>query len=63
MLGDAFPQTLEFPFFHYEDKKMVNKLAIGYEKIDACPNDHILYWVSYLKLSSNPYIKEDLHAT
>jgi len=35
---------MEFPSSYYEAKKMVNSLGLGYEKIDACPNDCILYW-------------------
>ena len=44
LLGEAFPQIMEFPSSYYEAKKMVNSLGLGYEKIDACPNDCILYW-------------------
>lgn len=44
LLGDAFPQIMEFPSSYYEAKKMINNLGLGYEKIDACPNDCILYW-------------------
>ncbi|KAL8143321.1 hypothetical protein V2J09_016353 [Rumex salicifolius] len=34
LLSDAFSQS-----------RMIKDLGLGYEKIDACPNDCILYWV------------------
>ena len=43
LLGDAFPQA-EFPPSFYEAKKIINKLGLNYKKIDACPNDCMLYW-------------------
>ncbi|XP_021863694.2 uncharacterized protein [Spinacia oleracea] len=43
LLIDAF-QIKEFPSSYYEGKKTVNDLGLGYEKIDACPNNCILYW-------------------
>ncbi|XP_056685802.1 uncharacterized protein [Spinacia oleracea] len=44
LLIDAFPQIKEFPSSYYEGKKIVNDLGLGYEKIDAYPNNCILYW-------------------
>ncbi|XP_021853263.2 uncharacterized protein [Spinacia oleracea] len=44
LLIDAFPQNKEFSSSYYEGKKIVNDLGLGYEKIDACPNNCILYW-------------------
>lgn len=26
-------------------KKLTKELGLGYEKIDACPNDCMIYWV------------------
>ena len=43
LLGDAFPQA-EFPPSFYKAKKIINKLGLNYKKIDACPNDCMLYW-------------------
>jgi len=52
LLGDVFPQIMEFPSSYYETKKMINNLGLGYVKIDACPNDCILYWGELLEKDS-----------
>lgn len=44
LILDAFPQVNEFPSSYYQSKKMIKDLGLGYEKIDACPNNCILYW-------------------
>ncbi|KAL6547459.1 hypothetical protein OROMI_023180 [Orobanche minor] len=44
LLADAFPHIAEFPSSYYEGKKIIKDLGLGYEKIDACPNNCILYW-------------------
>ncbi|KAI9116996.1 hypothetical protein K1719_011995 [Acacia pycnantha] len=43
LLRDAFPDT-DIPSSFYEAKKIINRLCLNYEKIDACPNDCMLYW-------------------
>ena len=43
LLHDAFPD-LDIPITFYEAKKIINRLGLNYEKIDACPNDCMLYW-------------------
>ncbi|XP_021717050.1 uncharacterized protein LOC110684923 isoform X1 [Chenopodium quinoa] len=43
LLIEAFPQIMEFPSSFYESKRMINTLGLWYEKIDACPNNYILY--------------------
>lgn len=45
LLKDAFPHA-KLPSSFYESKKMIKKLGLGYEKIDACPNHCMLYWGS-----------------
>ncbi|KAI9118801.1 hypothetical protein K1719_010246 [Acacia pycnantha] len=40
LLQDAFLDAA-IPTTFYEAK---NKLGLNYEKIDACPNDNMLYW-------------------
>ncbi|XP_058726290.1 uncharacterized protein LOC131597620 [Vicia villosa] len=42
LLRDAF-QQLNLPHSFYEAKKTINKLGLDYTKIDACPNDCILF--------------------
>ncbi|XP_050876050.1 uncharacterized protein LOC127079715 [Lathyrus oleraceus] len=34
----------KIPVSFYEAKKIINKLRLDYTKIDACPNDCMLYW-------------------
>lgn len=42
LLREAFQQAKLPPSF-YEAKKIINKLGLKYTKIDACPNDCMLY--------------------
>ncbi|XP_052736699.1 uncharacterized protein LOC128197891 [Vigna angularis] len=42
LLADAF-QHAKIPNSFYEAKKVINKLGLHYTKIDACPNDCMLY--------------------
>ncbi|XP_056688561.1 uncharacterized protein [Spinacia oleracea] len=49
LILDAFPQILDFPSSYYYSKKMIKDLGLGYEKIDACPNNCMLYWGEFLK--------------
>ncbi|KAF3643155.1 hypothetical protein FXO38_04173 [Capsicum annuum] len=43
LLRDAF-KFAKIPISFYEAKKTINKLCLDYIKIDACPNDCMLYW-------------------
>ncbi|XP_049387643.1 uncharacterized protein LOC125851943, partial [Solanum stenotomum] len=45
LLRDVFPHA-KLPSSFYESKKMIKKLGLGYDKIDACPNHCMLYWGS-----------------
>ncbi|XP_056690171.1 uncharacterized protein [Spinacia oleracea] len=49
LILDEFPQILDFPSSYYYSKKMIKDLGLGYEKIDACPNDCMLYWGEFLE--------------
>ncbi|XP_056688566.1 uncharacterized protein [Spinacia oleracea] len=49
LILDAFPQILDFPSSFYYSKKMIKDLGLGYEKIDACPNNCMLYWGEFLE--------------
>ncbi|XP_057746718.1 uncharacterized protein LOC130965987 [Arachis stenosperma] len=42
LLRDAFEQA-KLPSTFYEAKKTIRKLGIEYKKVDACPNDCMLY--------------------
>ncbi|XP_040934473.1 uncharacterized protein [Gossypium hirsutum] len=39
-----YPDEHTIPTTYYEVKKKISALNLGYVKIDACPNDCILYW-------------------
>ncbi|KAI9117102.1 hypothetical protein K1719_012101 [Acacia pycnantha] len=43
LLRDAFLDA-DIPSSFYEAKKIINRLGLNYQKIDACPNDCMLYW-------------------
>ncbi|XP_071704999.1 uncharacterized protein [Rutidosis leptorrhynchoides] len=42
-MREAFPHA-SIPKSLYEVRKLIRELGLGYEKIDACPNDCLLYW-------------------
>ncbi|XP_047309914.1 uncharacterized protein LOC124913370 [Impatiens glandulifera] len=44
ILKDAFPDSNTFPSSYKETKKIVDNLGLKYEKIDACPNNCMLFW-------------------
>ncbi|KAI0511229.1 hypothetical protein KFK09_011854 [Dendrobium nobile] len=44
LLVDAFPEGVLLPKSTYEVKKMMKAFDLGYTKIDACPNDCMLFW-------------------
>ncbi|RID64077.1 hypothetical protein BRARA_E03035 [Brassica rapa] len=43
LLKEAFPKA-KFPNSFGDMKKVIRKLGLTYESIDACPNDCMLYW-------------------
>lgn len=43
LLRDAF-DFAKLPIYFYDAKKTIKKLCLDYIKIDACPNDCMLYW-------------------
>ncbi|GJU24568.1 hypothetical protein Tco_1163189 [Tanacetum coccineum] len=44
LIRDAFPHLTSLPSSVSEAKKLTKDLGLGYEKIDACPNDCMIYW-------------------
>nr|XP_027083699.1 uncharacterized protein LOC113706000 [Coffea arabica] len=53
LLREAFPEAMtNLPSSYYEAEKLMNTLGLGYEKIDACPNDCSLYWGNAEKRTS-----------
>ena len=43
LLHDAYPES-EIPPSFYEANKTISKIGLDYQKIDACPNECMLYW-------------------
>ncbi|XP_021729936.1 uncharacterized protein LOC110696917 [Chenopodium quinoa] len=44
LLNDVLPNGSNLPKNLYQMKKIMADLGLGYTKIDACPNDCMLYW-------------------
>jgi len=57
-LQDMFPDGNEIPKSAYYAKKLMNPLGLGYTKIDACPNDCVLYRKEYELLEACPVCGE-----
>ncbi|PHU06684.1 hypothetical protein BC332_23173 [Capsicum chinense] len=54
LLRNAF-KFAKIPISFYEAKKTINKLCLDYIKIDACPNDCMLYWEDDVNAESCMY--------
>lgn len=54
LLKSAFPKDNKVPSSHYEAKKMMKKIGLGYESIHACKNDCCLFWKENSDLQSCP---------
>ncbi|XP_012837541.1 PREDICTED: uncharacterized protein LOC105958084 [Erythranthe guttata] len=53
LLKEAFPTMTEsLPKSYYEVQKIIGALGLTSTKIDACPNDCILYWKEHEKSTS-----------
>ncbi|XP_074326600.1 uncharacterized protein LOC141664542 [Apium graveolens] len=44
LIGSVFPENHNLPETYYDVKKMISGLNMGYEKIDACENDCMLFY-------------------
>ncbi|WVZ83078.1 hypothetical protein U9M48_030258 [Paspalum notatum var. saurae] len=44
LIGDAFPQPHKFPKDMYQCKRLTKSLGMGYEKIDMCTDNCMLFW-------------------
>ncbi|XP_047257200.1 uncharacterized protein LOC107851877 isoform X1 [Capsicum annuum] len=54
LLKDVF-KFAKISISFYEAKKSINKLCLDYIKIDACPNDFMLYWEDDVNAESCKY--------
>ena len=57
VLMDMLPLDAKLPNDHYEAKKIVRDLGLGYEKIHDCPNDCMLFWKENVNLEVCPCCK------
>ncbi|CAL1399254.1 unnamed protein product [Linum trigynum] len=48
-LRETLPEGQKLPKSSYEIKKLIGKLGLGYEKIDVCPNNCMLFWRENIK--------------
>ncbi|KAI3447069.1 hypothetical protein Pfo_003734 [Paulownia fortunei] len=58
LLGEAFSKSNAIPSSHYEAKKMLRELGLGYKSIHACKNDCILFWNDHKGKDICPVCKE-----
>ena len=58
VLMDMLPSDAKLPKDHYETKKIVRDLGLGYEEIHACSNDCVLFWKENVNLEVCPCCKE-----
>ncbi|XP_061993579.1 uncharacterized protein LOC133711482 [Rosa rugosa] len=52
LLNESFPEGENLPDSFYKTKQLVKDLGLSYEKIDACPNDCMLYWKEHSEATS-----------
>ncbi|XP_076942933.1 uncharacterized protein LOC143612978 [Bidens hawaiensis] len=50
----ALPKENKVPTSHYEAKKKLSKIGLGYEKIHACINDCALFWKENAEMENCP---------
>ncbi|XP_076938814.1 uncharacterized protein LOC143607153 [Bidens hawaiensis] len=58
LLRAAFHKGNQIPASHYEAKKKLSKIGLGYEKIHACTNDCALFWKENAKMENCPVCNE-----
>ncbi|XP_060974565.1 uncharacterized protein LOC133039673 [Cannabis sativa] len=54
LLCQAFPTDHKLPKSHYEAKRMLRTLGLGYETIHVCKNDCTLFWKEYKDATECP---------
>ena len=47
LLGDLLPTPNIFPSTYREISVIMKEIGMDYQAIDACPNDHIIYYGQY----------------
>lgn len=54
LLKEALPEGETLPSSWYETKKIIGEFGYKYKKIDACPNDCVLFWKAKANLDECP---------
>ncbi|XP_076948530.1 uncharacterized protein LOC143620812 [Bidens hawaiensis] len=54
LLQSLHPEGNKIPASHYEAKKTLKKIGMGYESIDVCKNDCALFWAEHQSLKNCP---------
>ncbi|KAI3448745.1 hypothetical protein Pfo_005410 [Paulownia fortunei] len=58
LLREVFPKPNTIPSSHYEAKKMLRELGLGYESIHAGKNDYILFWGEHKGKDTCPHVNK-----
>ena len=58
LLKDALPKANKLPASHYDAKKWMSKLGLGYQSIHVCKFDCALFWKEYATLEKCPVCGE-----
>lgn len=58
LLNKAFLKGTRLPKSYYEAKSQLRALGLGYESIDICKNDCVLFWKENANLSECPICAE-----
>ncbi|KAL5578158.1 hypothetical protein UlMin_019857 [Ulmus minor] len=58
LLNDAFPKDTRLPLSHYEAKKKLCELGLGYESIHVCKYDCAIFWNENKNLNRCPVCNE-----
>ncbi|XP_052625778.1 uncharacterized protein LOC111885117 [Lactuca sativa] len=56
----AFPKENTIPASHYEAKKKLEKIGLGYQSIHACVNDCALFWKENESMQNCPICNESI---
>ena len=54
LLKEVFPNGTRIPSWHYEAKKKMNELGLGYENVYVCKHDYAIFWKENASLEKCP---------
>lgn len=56
LLKKALLEGETLPKSYYETKNIIGELGLNYDKIDACPNDCMLYWKEHINVLNATFV-------